>query len=165
MKRYNKQVHWVGNKKPTIYLFLWNALHVSGGPSAHHQELKILYTASGTLSNLYCYLPLSLQVAVTVWQSTRCYIYSFWAHDDGRRNRLKHVEYFTEINKLCNVAFVGYTWKYVGSEFFGVINYLPMKMCFICCHIFVCAVKMSGFVMNASGLLMQLMTNTVLLCV
>jgi len=28
----------------------------------------------------------------------------FWAPDDGRRNRLKHVEDFTEINKLCNVA-------------------------------------------------------------
>jgi hypothetical protein len=24
----------------TIHLFLQNALHVSGGPSAHHQELK-----------------------------------------------------------------------------------------------------------------------------
>ena len=24
----------------TSYLFLWNALHVSGGPSAHHQEPK-----------------------------------------------------------------------------------------------------------------------------
>ena len=28
----------------------------------------------------------------------------FWAPDDGRRNSLKHVEHFTEINKLCNVA-------------------------------------------------------------
>ena len=28
----------------------------------------------------------------------------FWAPDDGRRNRLKHIEHFTEINKLCNVA-------------------------------------------------------------
>ena len=26
------------------------------------------------------------------------------APDDGRRNRLIHVEHFTEINKLCNVA-------------------------------------------------------------
>ena len=44
------------------------------------------------------------QVAVKFWESTRCCIYSFWAPDDGRRNRLKHVEHFTEINKLCNVA-------------------------------------------------------------
>jgi hypothetical protein len=32
----------------TIYLFLWIALHVLGGTSAHHQELRTLYTASGT---------------------------------------------------------------------------------------------------------------------
>ena len=65
---------------------------------------KIVYTASGTLSDLYCYLPRQWQVVVKVWQSTLCCIYSFWAPDDGRRNRLKHVEHFTEINKLCNVA-------------------------------------------------------------
>ena len=73
---------------------------------------KTVYTASGTLSNLYCYLPLSSkrwnwqwQVAVGVWQSTQVlYIYSFWAPDDGRRNRLKHAQHFTEINKLCNDA-------------------------------------------------------------
>ena len=28
----------------------------------------------------------------------------FWTPDDGRRNRQKHVEHFTEINKLCDVA-------------------------------------------------------------
>ena len=28
----------------------------------------------------------------------------FRAPDDGRRNRLKHVEHFTDINKLCNAA-------------------------------------------------------------
>ena len=37
----------------TIYLFLLSALYVSGGSSAHHQELKTVYT-SGTLSKLYC---------------------------------------------------------------------------------------------------------------
>jgi hypothetical protein len=31
----------------TLYLLLWNAVHVSGGSSAHHQELKTVYTASG----------------------------------------------------------------------------------------------------------------------
>jgi hypothetical protein len=31
-----------------MYLFLWNALHVPGGSSAQHQELKTVYTASGT---------------------------------------------------------------------------------------------------------------------
>jgi hypothetical protein len=33
----------------TMYLLLWNALHVSGESSAHHQELKTVY--SGTSSN------------------------------------------------------------------------------------------------------------------
>jgi hypothetical protein len=32
----------------TIYLFLWNALHVSGGTYADHKELKTVCTASGT---------------------------------------------------------------------------------------------------------------------
>jgi hypothetical protein len=31
-------------------------------------------------------------------------MYSFRASDDGRWNRLKHVEHFAEINELCNVA-------------------------------------------------------------
>ena len=43
-----------------------NALQVSRGSSAYHQELKTVYTASGTLSNLYCYLPRQWQVAVKV---------------------------------------------------------------------------------------------------
>ena len=32
----------------TSYLFLWNALHVSGGSSAHHQELKNCQIFSAT---------------------------------------------------------------------------------------------------------------------
>jgi hypothetical protein len=67
-------------------LFLWNAVHVSSGTSAHHQELKNCIYSIGYLT------------------ITRCCIYSFWAPDDGRRYRLKHVHYFTEINKLCHVA-------------------------------------------------------------
>jgi hypothetical protein len=31
----------------SIYLFLYIALHVSGGSSAHHQEYKIVHTTSG----------------------------------------------------------------------------------------------------------------------
>jgi len=30
-----------------IYYYTYNAVHVSGGSSAHHQELKTIYTASG----------------------------------------------------------------------------------------------------------------------
>ena len=57
-------------------------------------------------------LPWQWQVAVKVWQSTLCCIYSFWAPDDGQKNRLKHVEHFTEINSVT-LHLVGYTWKYV----------------------------------------------------
>ena len=36
--------HW---DRQTLVFITINALHVSGGSSAHHQELKTLYTASG----------------------------------------------------------------------------------------------------------------------
>ena len=36
----------------------------------------------------------------------------FWAPDDGRKNRLKHVERLTHINKLWNVAFC---WLYSAN--------------------------------------------------
>ena len=93
---------------------LWNALHVSGGSSAH-QEPKTVYTASGILSNFYCYLPLSWKgwnssssstiVAGSSNGSTKysmLYI-QFWAPDDGRSYRLKHVENFIE-KKIYNIA-------------------------------------------------------------
>jgi len=44
------------------------------------------------LSEQYCYLLLA-------WPSLQ-----FWASDDGRKTRLKHVEHLTEISKLWNVA-------------------------------------------------------------
>ena len=86
-----------------IYLFLWNALHVSDGSSARHQELKTVYTALGTLSNLYCYLPLSIFISsTTVAGSSRglrkclmLYI-QFWAPDDGRRNCIYSIGYFVK---------------------------------------------------------------------
>ena len=31
----------------TVFFIAVNALHVSGGPSTHHQELKTVHTASG----------------------------------------------------------------------------------------------------------------------
>ena len=113
----------------------------------HHRELKTVYTASGTLSNLYCYLPLSWkrwksrgrvlslprqwQVAVKVWQSTRCCIYSFWTPDDGWRNHLKHVEHFTEINKLCNVASC---WLYlkIGTVYIRTLYHCCRGACLSC---------------------------------
>ena len=71
-------------------------------PSSGAQTLYMQHT--------HTLFKLVLLPATVVWQSTRCCIYSFWAPDDGRKNRLKHVEYFTEINSLCNVAS---GWLYV----------------------------------------------------
>ena len=62
-------------------------------------------------------LPRQWQITVKVWQITRCCIYSFWAPDDGLRNRLKHVEHFTEINKLCNVVSC---WLYLKISFYSL---------------------------------------------
>jgi hypothetical protein len=63
----------------TILFITVNVLHVSGDFSARHQELKncthsIGYSSSSTYTG-YC-------------------VYSFWAPDDGRRSRLKHVQHW-----------------------------------------------------------------------
>jgi hypothetical protein len=52
--------------------------------------------------------------------STRCCIYSFWAPDDGRMGDLKHVENFTEINKLSNVASC---WLYLEITLLYLFEY------------------------------------------
>jgi len=57
----------------TIVFITINALHVSGGSSAHHQELKTVYTASGfcrAFSASYRYLE---QVKLT--------------HDSGKKQK------------------------------------------------------------------------------
>jgi hypothetical protein len=78
----------------------------------------------GYLSSFVCYLPLSWKSSnssvicryrpkssTTAEGSRRSLLdeypilfIQFWAPDDGRRTRLKHVEHFTEINTLCKVA-------------------------------------------------------------
>jgi hypothetical protein len=67
----------------TMVFIIINALHVSGGSSAHHQELKTVYTASGicrAFSASYRYRSNSLTIAVRNRKSstnTRCCVYSF----------------------------------------------------------------------------------------
>jgi len=67
----------------TIFFITVNALHVSGGFSSHHHELKNCAHSIGYTSNLLA--------ATASLAYTRCCVYSFWAPDDGRRNRLHHV--------------------------------------------------------------------------
>jgi hypothetical protein len=70
----------------TILFITVNTVHVSGGFYAHHQELKNLNTASGI-----CQACLLL-VCVGEVELTHASGSSNQA-DDGRRNRLKHVEH------------------------------------------------------------------------
>jgi hypothetical protein len=119
----------------TTYLFVWNALHVSGGSSAHQQELKNCIYSIGYLSNLYCCLPLSWKSWNSIaadgskgLTSTRRCIYSFWAPVDGWRNCLKHVGPFTEINKLCNIASC---WLYLEIQYIKLIFIMLYKTLFL----------------------------------
>ena len=84
----------------TIFFITVSAVRVSGGFSAHHQELKTVHTASGI-----CQACLLLTLEWVSWNSptlalaaSKLDIYQmlcvqFLAPDDGRRNRLKHVEH------------------------------------------------------------------------
>jgi hypothetical protein len=87
----------------TVFFIAVNALHVSGGFSAHHQELKTVHTAAGIcqacllrpLASGTCQTRLLLPLAVA---ATKLDIYQmlcvqFRAPDDRRRNRLKHVDH------------------------------------------------------------------------
>ena len=74
----------------TMVFITINALHVSGGSSAHHQELKTVYTASGMCQA--CLL-LPLAVAASKPGTYQMLCIQFWVPDDGRRNRLKRVQH------------------------------------------------------------------------
>jgi hypothetical protein len=69
----------------TIFFIAVNALHVSGGFSAHQQELKTVHTASGMCQA--CLL-LRLAKAASKLDIYQMLYVQFWAPDDGRRNRL-----------------------------------------------------------------------------
>jgi hypothetical protein len=125
-----------------IHLFLQDALHVSGGSSAHHQELKSVHTASG----IYCYFLLSwwswdcpspstiAKGSSNGLTNTWCCMYSFWTPDDGQRNGLKHVESLAEINEFCNVASFWLYWK----NTFVMHRPLNVKFIHTYIHIYIC---------------------------
>ena len=57
------------------------------------------------LSDQYCYMLLAWPARLAAGSNIGLTVYvQFWAPDDGRKNRLKHVQRLTEINKLWNVA-------------------------------------------------------------
>jgi hypothetical protein len=75
----------------TILFITVNALHVSGGFSAHHKELKTVHTVSGTCQA--CLLLLPLAVAASKLDKYQMLCVQFRAPNDGQRNLLKHVEH------------------------------------------------------------------------
>ena len=83
----------------TIYLFLWNAQHVSDGSFAHHQELKTVYTAAGTLSKYFDKIPDDVYTVLSSW---------WWAKEPPETCRTFH-----RINKLCNFASC---WLYLKTR-------------------------------------------------
>jgi len=75
----------------TLYMF-----RTVSPPIIRSSKLRI---QQWCMSNSCCYLLLSQQVAAAVWHTPLLYT-QFWAPDDGRRDRPKHVERFTRINNL-----------------------------------------------------------------
>ena len=70
----------------TMVFITINALHVSRGSSAHHQELKTVYTASGTVEFFLLLTSIVGELELTIHDSgknkknldsTRCCVYSF----------------------------------------------------------------------------------------
>jgi len=73
-----------------LNLFIFtDASHVSGGSSAHHQEQISVRAASG-IATVEEMLHLAGSSSFG-WQYLKLHVQIF-APDDGRRNRLKHVE-------------------------------------------------------------------------
>ena len=70
-----------------------DALHVSGGSSAHHQEHIAVHTASGVVNRYCCSISSMIAARISIgWQYPKavCTVMCSWWW--GRRNRLKHVE-------------------------------------------------------------------------
>jgi hypothetical protein len=72
----------------TVFFIVVSALHVSSGISSHHQELKKCICSIGTCQTCVL-LPHK-------FDKYRCCIYSFWAPDDERKYRSKHVEHWQQ---------------------------------------------------------------------
>ena len=71
----------------TMFFITVNAVHVSGGFSTHHQELKNCTHSIWYMSSL-------LATASVGELEQLTHASGSWAPDDGWRNRLKHVEHW-----------------------------------------------------------------------
>ena len=82
----------------TVYLYLENPLHVSGGTSPHHQERIQLH-----LQHLVFVTPLLLPAAIAAGSST-----VFCTPDDGWKYHPKYVERFPDKINCVTLHIVGY---------------------------------------------------------
>ena len=92
------------------FLFCSNTLHVSDGLSVHHHEFKTVHTTTGIYQT---------DTADCLLASSQLYLFDIclllyvqsWTHDDGRKDRPKHVECYCKIkNKFETlVHLVGFT--------------------------------------------------------
>jgi hypothetical protein len=85
----------------TMFFIIVSVLHVSSGFSAHRQELKNRICSIGTcqtrvLLSLACLSRKSTRLAITThkFDKYRCCLHNFWATDDERKTRSKHVEHW-----------------------------------------------------------------------
>ena len=62
------------------------------------------------MSKRYCCLLTSRQATVSVWHVILLYVQS-WTPDDGRKERPKHVEFYSNI-KINLRILVGFSWLY-----------------------------------------------------
>jgi len=74
----------------TIFFIVVSALHVWSGFSAHCWGPKNCTCSIGYLSNLFA-AGANVDESELVRNHPRCCTYSFWAPDDERKNRSKHV--------------------------------------------------------------------------
>jgi hypothetical protein len=107
----------------TQFIYIWKLLYMFWmllSPIIR-SECNCIYSI-WYLSHRYCCLPLSgkswnsstkQQIAVTVWQIPDAVDTVVFAPDDGWRYHLKHVEQFSDINKLSKLHLVGYILEYI----------------------------------------------------
>ena len=123
----------------TVYLYLENALHISGGFSTHHQEHTQLY-----IQHLVLVRPLLLPVAIveglelqsnsnpstiaagSSWQVSDAVDTVVCSPDDGSRHHPKHLVQFPDINKLCKVASC---WIYILECNLGTFSRTVFILC------------------------------------
>jgi hypothetical protein len=101
------------NQQDATFLNLFIYFHPSPGAQTLHIASSICQTLRLTAArrNFSSIPTMIAAVSCKVWQIPEA-ICTVWAPDDGRRNRLKNVQHFIEINKLRNVASC---WLHFGN--------------------------------------------------